>query len=579
MRTIPKRLIPLILVLAMLLSAAPSVSAALKSGVGYRVEGVYNEQDNTLTATIYVHDVKALGGRFALGFDPAVLEISRTDNLSAAIGRGERIQLTTEGMAASELLSQEKGHVMFAWYPYGAAADATQAEYRIASVTFGLKEGMTAEDFHSRTLYLYCVAEDYLGWDTSAWVRGAGLVDYSNCIAGVAPCDVAFEYPQSDRAPDNLHTVQVTARDLYGTALTGGEIQLEHMVQPADNSGSAVFYLPDGIYSCLATVPGYEEKSATVEVKGGNVYRSIQLKSLQELVDQVASQLRIGFQGEDTADHVTRDMIFPSQGEQNTTITWSSSNPNVVSSFGNVFRIDRSVAVTVTATVEKDGRTAQKQFQLTVTDKQVPATEVEDGNAGTVKPGEKPAGYTTPFTDIEGVKSWAGEAIGALYEMGVIHGKTQTQFAPNDPVSRGEYLTMMMRLFNPKAEAGPGFADVPKNSYYHDAIVLAQGLEIAQGVTKTTFAPNDSITRQDMTVLTYRAMAKLEKPISPDGAEEMLSVYSDGALVSGYARQAMGAMLMAGYLNGRTEGLAPKARTTRAEAAVFLYRVYQGTVG
>ena len=82
-----------------------------------------------------------------------------------------------------------------------------------------------------------------------------------------------------------------------------------------------------------------------------------------------------------------------------------------------------------------------------------------------------------------------------------------------------------------------------------------------------------------MTVLTYRAMAKLEKPISPDGAEEMLSVYSDGALVSGYARQAMGAMLMAGYLNGRTEGLAPKARTTRAEAAVFLYRVYQGTVG
>lgn len=47
------------------------------------------------------------------------------------------------------------------------------------------------------------------------------------------------------------------------------------------------------------------------------------------------------------------------------------------------------------------------------------------------------AGKDTPFTDLEGVESWAGGAIRAMYDKGIVNGVDESHFAPrilwNDP--------------------------------------------------------------------------------------------------------------------------------------------------
>ena len=93
------------------------------------------------------------------------------------------------------------------------------------------------------------------------------------------------------------------------------------------------------------------------------------------------------------------------------------------------------------------------------------------------------------------------------------------------------------------------------------------------------FGPNDRITRQDMIVLTYRAMTLLGYPVDSTGGAERLAEFPDKDSLSAYAKEAMEAMLAEGYINGRGNVLAPQGNTNRAEAAMFLYQIYQAVLG
>lgn len=572
-----KKWISSLLVTALMLTMLMvPVNGAMESGVGYRVKGSYDASANTLRADIYVYGAQVLVGRFALGFDGEQLLLPEiTRYMSDTITRGPRIELTGEGKTPEALFSQEKGHVMFAWYANGAALDAVSSDRLVGSVTFTLKDGVSVEDLNDHSLYLYSVGDGYMDWDTSAWVRIQGLTDYSHCVPGTQGCEVEFTYPNSDREHPDLRSVQIQARDSAGTTLYGGQCQLGSHYTVADGDGSMRFRVPSGTYTFMVTVPGYEEQMSTIAVSGGGAYRTIQLRSLQQLVDHVAADLEIGYQGEDTAEHVTRDLILASEGEQNTKISWSSDAPALIGQYGNIFRGPEGKTVTLTATVSKDGRTASKQFTVFLTAKDVPMTDLPET-------GEKDDGETDPaegyFTDL-GPVSWAAEAIEEMHRLGIISGTGERTYSPLALVSRADFMTLLMRMFHPDGAPGAGFADVPDTAYYHDAVTLAQGLGIATGYSDTMFGPNDRITRQDMIVLTYRAMKLLGYPVNENGGAERLEAFPDKGSVSAYAEEAMKAMLAEGYINGRGDILAPLGNTNRAEAAMFLYQIHKAVLG
>ena len=73
-------------------------------------------------------------------------------------------------------------------------------------------------------------------------------------------------------------------------------------------------------------------------------------------------------------------------------------------------------------------------------------------------------------------------------------------------------------------------------------------------------------------VILYRALTKMGVELTPiEGID--VTTYADYADVADYAKEAVKALVEAGLVNGKGEGLAGGEFTTRAEVAVLLKRV------
>jgi len=89
------------------------------------------------------------------------------------------------------------------------------------------------------------------------------------------------------------------------------------------------------------------------------------------------------------------------------------------------------------------------------------------------------------------------------------------------------------------------------------------------------FAPEASITRQEMAVMIARALEKagFYTQISTAGIEKRLEPYSDKENLAFWARAGMAVSIRSEIIKGRTlDTLAPLANATRAEAIVILRR-------
>ena len=102
---------------------------------------------------------------------------------------------------------------------------------------------------------------------------------------------------------------------------------------------------------------------------------------------------------------------------------------------------------------------------------------------------------------------------------------------------------------------------------------IAKKLGLASGVGNNLFNPQENISRQDMMVLTARALEKLKKLQAANDAD-LLDKFSDRQDISGYAAESVMTLVKEGLISGDGYKLNPLGRTTRAEAAVFLYRIY-----
>ncbi len=108
------------------------------------------------------------------------------------------------------------------------------------------------------------------------------------------------------------------------------------------------------------------------------------------------------------------------------------------------------------------------------------------------------------FTDIDWESYYAPAVLWAL-EQGITKGVSSTRFAPNDPVTRGQFVTFLHRLAGqPKTECGTVFADVKKDAYYEDAVLWATRNSITNGMSSTRFSPNAPCTRGQIVTFLYR---------------------------------------------------------------------------
>ncbi len=171
------------------------------------------------------------------------------------------------------------------------------------------------------------------------------------------------------------------------------------------------------------------------------------------------------------------------------------------------------------------------------------------------------------FSDVSG---WAEEYIYYLANRGMVNGKTETTFAPNDNITRAEFAAIFARMSgaNLNAYTKAPFDDVENTGWYFGAVAWAAEKGIINGYDGK-FNPNDPITRQEMAVIAVRYADKVEGYTLPALAEAL--TFADDTEISGYAKASVSIMQRAGIISGKGGNrFAPADNATRAEAAKII---------
>lgn len=183
------------------------------------------------------------------------------------------------------------------------------------------------------------------------------------------------------------------------------------------------------------------------------------------------------------------------------------------------------------------------------------------------------ANCLTGFTDID-PDGWYYDSVRYAVENKLFLGMSNTQFAPNSPMTREMFVTVLYRLAGtPSTDAVSTFQDVSDPAaYYYHAVAWAAENGIVSGMGDGTFGVGRSITRQEMAVFMkrYAAWAGLRASAAGTGTAS----FSDRTEIASWAQDAMDWATENGILYGMSgTELAPLGTSTRAQVATVLMRL------
>lgn len=158
--------------------------------------------------------------------------------------------------------------------------------------------------------------------------------------------------------------------------------------------------------------------------------------------------------------------------------------------------------------------------------------------------------WTNPFLDVN-ENMWSYPYITELNKRGVI--PSAEKFLPTEPESRGNLILYLYNMDQsvfperekqlPEQKAAPAFSDVDQNSPLHEAVVWGYQNGLVSGVSETSFAPDDLLTREQVcTILTRFAALEKISFIQVASANQ----FKDSLDIQNYARSGVTACQLAG---------------------------------
>lgn len=204
----------------------------------------------------------------------------------------------------------------------------------------------------------------------------------------------------------------------------------------------------------------------------------------------------------------------------------------------------------------------------------IPATGVpETCNGGPACPG-----YA--FRDMPAPSIWSHEGLDYCIYHGYIAGTSATTVTPDGECTRAMIVSILYRVQGEPAKVNgyelkklaPPFDDVERGRWYTDAIWWAKLTGVVSGMSPSTFAPDDPITRAQLAVILYN----YTKQFAPESLTETgsLTGFPDAGSVPSWARTAMAWAVGNGLISGVGENgvsyLRPEGCATRAQVATIL---------
>ena len=340
------------------------------------------------------------------------------------------------------------------------------------------------------------------------------------------------------------------------------------------------------------TVQGSEAYKAATDAKRSALELYLQIakdvaankNSDQQTVDTAAERLKDAVEAIEasapqpgvvpvTGITLNRSMLTLTEGEQvtlyatvlpedatNKSVMWTSSDVTVavVDVNGRVTAVRNGKATIRVITVD-GGHVAT--CEVTV------MPEKHNDNMGSAIGGALISGLggdDLPFGDVS-FRNYYYDAVKWAVERGITSGTSSYAFSPDAACTRAQTVTFLWRAAgSPKAtmQNNP-FTDVHVNDYFYDAVLWAVENGITNGTSKTTFSPDDTVTRAQVVTFLWRVEGQ---PAAAD------SGFTDVSANAYYAK-AIDWAFACGITTGMNYGaFGPDAACTRAQIVTFLYR-------
>lgn len=182
-----------------------------------------------------------------------------------------------------------------------------------------------------------------------------------------------------------------------------------------------------------------------------------------------------------------------------------------------------------------------------------------------------------PLLDVP-TTSFAFDAVGCIYQLGVTTGTSSTTYSPFDEVIRGHMALFLARFYEvvtgqPCVAAHP-FVDVDLTSEVGRAVGCLFSLGITKGTAADRFSPDEVVSREQMAAF----VARLYEAVTGDpcGAGHPFT----DVRVASFATAAIGCLLELDVTTGTSSSTySPLRDVTREEMAAFLERLYLALTG
>lgn len=177
------------------------------------------------------------------------------------------------------------------------------------------------------------------------------------------------------------------------------------------------------------------------------------------------------------------------------------------------------------------------------------------------------------FTDMkEGDSHY--DSVKYMVRAALMTGVTDTTFVPAGALSRADAVTILWRMAGSAEliypDANP-YTDVDFDASYGKAVYWAKKNGIMLGFGDNTFAPDRTITREQLAAILYRYEQKLGNG-GFQGQWMFLLDVTDRAMIAPSAYEGVAWCFMNKILNGQNGAMNPKAPVTRGQAATMLMR-------
>lgn len=179
------------------------------------------------------------------------------------------------------------------------------------------------------------------------------------------------------------------------------------------------------------------------------------------------------------------------------------------------------------------------------------------------------------FADAQ--SGWYKPAVDFAQASGLMAGVGGDKFAPAVTTTRAMVAEVLYEANGAPSVEGLTcpLTDVKAGEWYTDAVVWAYNAGVIAGRGDGTFCPDDTITRQEMAVMFYGWLGGGESLIDGEQIKTALAEFDDGADVAAWAQEAVAYCYLANIMVGNDGRFDPDGSLDRAQLAQVFCSFYE----